>query len=79
MVASAFSSDNERQEVPVGMCGGWMCLAELWSSNRRQLNELTEPASRSNKRQGDRGPTRMDGGAATSRLVLALRASTTYE
>lgn len=41
MVASAFSSDNERQEVPVGMCGGWMCLAELWSSNRRQLNELS--------------------------------------
>lgn len=43
------------------------------------VNELTKPASRSNKRQGDRGPTRMDGGAATSRSVLALRASTTYE
>lgn len=43
------------------------------------VNELSKPASRSNKRQGDRGPTRMDGGAATSRLVLALRASTTYE
>lgn len=54
MVASAFSSDNERQEVPVGMCGGWMCLAELWSSNRRQLNELTSDKARFQKQQETR-------------------------